>query len=786
MHRTFFSKLLERRVPQIMGGYIGICWGLISFTVFLTKHYSLSKHLIDAVVLLAVTLVPSALLLAYTHGKPGRDRWGKAEKVLVPLNLLLVIGLLGFQFQGKNLGRTTEIVTAVDDGGNSIERLVAKETFRRRVGLFAWTNTTGNEDLDWLQRGLPLMLERDLRQNIFIAGRSPYDGALRSHLKRSGHGNKIGVPIALARKISEALSLDFFVTGDLDYDGTLFQARLKIYRSESANLIAEVDVKATTPQNLVDEASLGLTPHLDLQALSDKEVIDYPVAEQLTRSPVALEAFVKGIDLVNYENDYRGAANFFRKAVGEDPDFAAAYLRLGLTLTSSGEMEPARDAFTEALRRDYRLTPAETFYAKGTRYFIDQDTEKIVPLYETWTELYPQDINAHYRLAGAYQQYANQADEAIATYRRILKIDPTSTAALFELARLLRMQGKVEESLRLFRPYLESHPEDAAGQLFLGAASWSVGNLSEARQCFEKAVHLSSEDERPILNLAFLDMAEGDLVEAEERLRAAAARYPSQQAQVRLLNAQAELLSLSGRFQDAALEHRRMVALNAGRRNPIDGLVDEMFGVDREVKAGNLGGTLIRLEEIKSSLEPPLDRLASIGFMLAYSAAEDPEKTEPHLLASEKLFQEDFQRNDMLYLITEVRGHMLLQRNQIQEAVRTFAEALAQAKDSTNLRDNLTKESQMLSQLGRAQRLAGDLEGAEKNLNQAQVRSPALPTAHLDLALLYRQQNQIDLAKEHLSQTLAIWVEADSSFDLAQEARDLAVDLGVTQPASRR
>ena len=133
---SFWRVLKERRVIQLVGVYIAASWLAIEFLGFLTDRYALSPYLIDLVLLAMGAMVPSVLVLAYTHGKPGRDQWSTTEKVVVPVNGLLAIGLILVFFSGKDLGATTLVVTAEDETGTRIERVVPKANFRRQVALF--------------------------------------------------------------------------------------------------------------------------------------------------------------------------------------------------------------------------------------------------------------------------------------------------------------------------------------------------------------------------------------------------------------------------------------------------------------------------------------------------------------------------------------------------------------------------------------------------------------------------------------------------------------------------
>ena len=41
------TDLVRRRVPQILGIYLAVGWGMLEFTDWLVNRYVLSSHLID-------------------------------------------------------------------------------------------------------------------------------------------------------------------------------------------------------------------------------------------------------------------------------------------------------------------------------------------------------------------------------------------------------------------------------------------------------------------------------------------------------------------------------------------------------------------------------------------------------------------------------------------------------------------------------------------------------------------------------------------------------------------
>ena len=125
-----FKDLLERRVPQILGIYLAAGWGVLEFTDYIVSRYVLSPHLTDLALMAWALIIPSVVLLAYFHGRPGRDEWSTVEKVGIPINIVLAVGLLLPAFTGKDLGAATREITVENEVGELVEREVPKSEFR--------------------------------------------------------------------------------------------------------------------------------------------------------------------------------------------------------------------------------------------------------------------------------------------------------------------------------------------------------------------------------------------------------------------------------------------------------------------------------------------------------------------------------------------------------------------------------------------------------------------------------------------------------------------------------
>lgn len=156
--------LLERRVPHVLAIYAGASWGVVEFVSFAVDEFLLSPHWTRVALVALLLLLPTALMLAWFHGKPGREVEGLArtEKIGIPANVVLCGAVLWMLFGGEDLGAATTSVTVETEDGEVIEREVAKAEFRKRTVLFPLDPGAGlDEDDSWLAYAVPSALVAD-------------------------------------------------------------------------------------------------------------------------------------------------------------------------------------------------------------------------------------------------------------------------------------------------------------------------------------------------------------------------------------------------------------------------------------------------------------------------------------------------------------------------------------------------------------------------------------------------------------------------------------------------
>jgi hypothetical protein len=161
---AFLSVAMARKLPHVAGIYGTVAIGAFFVLEVLVGRLVWSPYLPMFGLIALLSLLPAVLAVRY---RPS------AGRIVVPVNVAAAALILWLGFGGKDLGAATKSVVVEDEDGNRVERVVPKSEFRKRFALFFFDNASGQADLDWLQYGLPLAIDLDLEQDLFVQTATP-------------------------------------------------------------------------------------------------------------------------------------------------------------------------------------------------------------------------------------------------------------------------------------------------------------------------------------------------------------------------------------------------------------------------------------------------------------------------------------------------------------------------------------------------------------------------------------------------------------------------------------
>jgi tetratricopeptide (TPR) repeat protein len=756
---------MRRRFPQIVGGYLAISWGLLEFTDFLAERYALSGHLVDFTGALLLLMLPSIALVAYNHGAPGRDSWSRVEKAFVPTNLMLAAVVLVTAFSGKPLGAVTTTVVVEDEEGNTVERQVPKAAYRRQVALFFLDNESGDESLDWLQYGASTALAIDLSQDPFLTvWYAPQ--AFGQELREAGLAEGTDVPLTLKQQIANKYNLGHIIDGRIEGAGDSTALSVSLRDARTGRLVAEHAVAGADPLALIDELTPVLRIDLGIPETDLEGVVDLPIRERLTESDGAYQSFTQAFVEALVHEDWVSATPLLEQAVAEDPTFAYAQFLLYNAYLLAGRVPEAQQVLAAGLEHDYRLAERDRFKIRAEyHYSVDQNIDKAVAVAEMRAELYPEEIDAHI-VRALYASLAGRIDDALASYRRALELDPARTILLQRIGQLEERAGRFDEALNAYARHVELHPEESESRLALVELHRLMGNRDASRTELEQALLIDPENVAALTQKAILLADEAKFEEAESTFEStlAAARTPAQQTE--LHQSWGQYYEWRGRIREALQQRRRELAASALTSPPLLLMVRNQRGLDLYALIGRSDVALDSLAAARAQIPAPYNLIVARTEASVHDIAGDADGLGGTLPDMEQAY-EALGVGDLRTVIEMTRGRVAELRDDCETALTHYHEALAQAPRQINrYRD-----------LGRCHRKLENLSDAADALHRALLTRPADPKSLYELALVAEAQGNREAAVTYLESALDTWADADRAFRPAVEARAKLAEL---------
>jgi len=753
------SLLLEmrsRRVPQYISAYIVAGWGIIQFATFLESRLLFSPHLVNLIGLALILLLPSVAVLAWRHGRPGRDTWGRSEKITLPVNLLAAAALLLVLFSDKDLGAVTQTVRVQDENGAVTERSILKNEYRPRVQLNYLRNDGPVED-DWLQQGFAMLLAVDLAQSPSLDIGEPAQNV--QALRHAGHEDGLDLPPSLQRKLARDGHYPHFLAGTFARTGATYRLTLELHETENGRIVATRNHTGDDIYALVDDASNQLRGDLGLPEGLQDGGEDLPVNEMLTAKPEALEDFVEGLVLVAHRNQWSEARAPLQRAIELDPGFAMAHYIMYAVHATTGDMSAATASMAAAVDNLYRLPERIRFQIKCFYYYnVKEEPDKAMAVLHMWSQLYPSDVAA-YKQQTFFYRLRHDYTAGIEACERILEIDPSQHETLVDIAGFYQELGDNEQAETYLLRYAELYPRQADSYVQLADLYDDSGRLEEARSALERAQLLEPARMDIELALVGIDRRQGNYAEAEETLSRLLDAADQSTERSRILREVQRVCLTRGQISRARETLDAMFELTAELLNPQQRLLQYAMLMSSLVEAGHAAAVLDRLTEIRTDIPAPNDRIVDMCEGPALITLGRLDEAGLKLARTGELIDQ-YKLELLRPQLQLVEGQLALVRGDLELALELFSAALEGDPNS----------QRAAWQTGRVQRLLGKRQAAEGTLTGVLTKNPAHPVSNLEMALLRFEQGRSAESRDHLARSLAAWQGADPDHERHAEA----------------
>lgn len=757
-------KLMERRVPQILGLYVAAGWGFVQFVDWAVHQYALSPDLVNFVAVLLLLLLPSVLWLAWRHGAPGRDGWRAVDGGVVAGNLVAAAGTLILAFAGRELGAATTVRLLEDDQGNVVERVVPRAAFRKSVLVFAFDNASADPERDWLGGALEAGLFIDLEQDPFVTPFGDYWPTVRDLLQEAGVAPNAPVPLPLKRQAAELLGVEHFMDGEFRSRGDTLVLTTRLYRTVTGRQVVDRTYRGEGPLPIIDRVSVDLRLDLGIPDWQVEEAVDLPAAELLTRSPEALQALSEAERAFN-TNDWSRVREAAERAAELDSTAALAHLMAGQSALMMGDRAGAAPHLEAASRFDWRLPESmKLMHRMFTQAMFQGDFDAAAQTGSYWAEVYPEDIKARRLLAFIYSRTGDR-EAHIRQLRALLSIDPTDPLAAQQLASAYRLVGRFDSALVVLRRAAERVPSNVQHRIDIANTLRAVGDPAGAREELEAARVAAPGDVDVLYSLARLDLETGRIREAEQAVEEAGPLLRADEDRYRFVGLEESIAHTRGQFERLeALYWERLRLAEATR--PLVNVVAVMPNSEVMLFAAQAGReefALRQLDSLRSLIDAPQSHSVDEATVRIHIERGELEALRDATARLAELRDASGGNPYRSYVTWAEAWIAELEDGNCERALADYEEALRRSPRNRYYRQD---RARCLRELGRLEEAGADIEWL------LDLRS-GYPEYRVEAARYFLARGEREIALAHLDAALETWAEADPEFLPAHEARAL-------------
>ncbi len=218
---------------------------------------------------------------------------------------------------------------------------------------------------------------------------------------------------------------------------------------------------------------------------------DKPLWQAATPSFPAFRKYVDAVDL-QMRGNLDGSNALLHDAVALDSGFATAWATLGMNYVTARNLDSARLAVSEALKRPERMNDAQLYRLRAeAAYALDYDLVGAVHWYDLYLQELPSSVGGRNN-RGFYLSALGRYEDALADFRRAIELerfgDAHAQPQLLNAAIMLVEMGRLDEA-RLLYPRLAGNYAAYARLLDAAAAGdWAAAESTGAAVRADPAV----------------------------------------------------------------------------------------------------------------------------------------------------------------------------------------------------------------------------------------------------------------------------------------------------------
>jgi serine/threonine protein kinase/tetratricopeptide (TPR) repeat protein len=616
-------------------------------------------------------------------------------------------------------------------GGYFLFHRAPKLTEKDTIVIADFGNSTGDTAFD---DTLKQALSVQLAQSPFLNILSDQKVSDTLHMMGRPPGDRLSKDVA--REICQRTSSTAMLSGTIAQVGDRYSLVLKAVNCSTGDSLASVEAEASDKNHVLDALGKVATSMREKlgESLTTIQKFDKPLAEATTSSLEALKAYSEGVRARTTKSD-AAAIPYFKRAVELDPNFASAYVFLGISYSNLGENGLSNDYIAKAYELRDRVSEREKFQISADYYqFCTGNLEKSKQVYAQWMQAYPRDDRPGLDLGVAESSY-----------------------------------GDYESALNHTLQSIRLAPESAIGYGNSVGFYISLNRLDEAKSAYQDAV--AKFPDLPVLhsNAYWLAFLQGDSAEMDRQAAWANGKIGGED----YLDAiQSDTAVYHGRLSKGREFSKRAVEFDKRSDQKESAALWQMAAATHEAAVGNASQAR---EAVSAALALATNHDTQLLAAIVDGMAGEPDQAEKIAADLQKQFPEDTLVN--FYWAPVAQAAAAIDRKNGAKAIEILKPSAPY--DYGSQPPGFTVGGELLPIYVRGQAYLQMGKGAEAAAEFQKIvdhsyligNFPFAALAHLGLGRAYALQGDAGKARTAYQDFLALWKDADADVPVLQQAR---------------
>ncbi len=760
--QTFVQRLWERKIPQYLGSYLAIGFGLLQFLEFISGRYNLSNFWVDKYLLVWLIMIPAIIILIYFNGQlnpstaSGTLKWPKA---VVAGNTVIALLLGGFLFNGETANATSEVVQLTDEEGQTVTAVVPSLNKVKNVAVFQFENLTDNKDEEWWGIAFSSLLDLNLEQRSEFYTFSQFN--LNGYYDRLGLTSFDLPSVGMQREIAQKSRNDYFTRISFDVEGDQYIFKGDLYSSRDGKSIFKIDAVANDPFEGIDLINQQIAENIPdaLEELEDQ--LRLPSSSLITNNQEALKYHIQSrITFAKDPTALEEVVRLAKKSVELDPTCSVCHFYVGDPLYGLGKRDESITYIRNAIRYGSSLPERMQFGPKAVLYSITDKMDAYLKLQEVRRQMFPYDFGAYSQLLPLYQ-----TNYGIDSAKMLMQeaIDngniERGLLSMYDLQLENEEYAAAEATLDRFS---QEFPDRDQDRMKYATIYENQGKLDEAREILLKEEMLDPLNTTIQTRLSYIDFKDGAIEKSNERVEQGLEESTTLSDSLNFLWIKAYFFHMTGQIQKAE-EAYDTFEFHGVKRTPINRMVTNTLypKADLYYSTNQLNKVQGVLDRVLKYAPQSSELYACMIDMMALAKDYNISMNADEFYNCPQAF-ESYGDGYTAYVKTLILYHK-----------KDYKACIKILNNDNGRVEAIFNDKYLLANIYAK---AGKVDNAKKIIKKALDQKTDEPIYYYQMATFLENDDKLK-AKEYLDIALKYWYNADANFIPLQRAQELSTRL---------